>query len=140
MDKILTTLAAETKNVIDPVKVGTDQPSSTQLTTDIGNILNIVIGSLGLVAVVVVVIGGINYITSSGDAGKVDKAKKTILYGVIGLVICALAAAIVNFTIGAINSAANDAEAAKCEGGSVVNGQCQCSKGQKLVEGKCVKS
>ena len=37
--------------------------------------------------------------TSSGDAGKVKKAKDTILYGVIGLVVCVLAFAIVNFVI-----------------------------------------
>ena len=37
--------------------------------------------------------------TSSGEAAKVEKAKKTILYGLIGLVICVLAFAIVNFVI-----------------------------------------
>ena len=62
-------------------------------------IINGVIGVLGLVAVVVIIIGGIQYMTSSGDAGKVKKAKDTILYGVIGLVICVLAFAIVNFVI-----------------------------------------
>ena len=62
-------------------------------------IINAVIGVLGIVAVVVIIIGGINYMTSTGDAGKVKKAKDTILYGVIGLVICILAFAIVNFVI-----------------------------------------
>ena len=67
------------------------------------SILNAVIGSLGIVAVIVIVIGGILYMTSSGDAGKVKKAKDTILYGIIGLVICALAYAIVNFVISNLN-------------------------------------
>ncbi|MBQ1373423.1 hypothetical protein IIY66_01300 [Candidatus Saccharibacteria bacterium] len=62
-------------------------------------IINAIIGVLGIVAVVVIIIGGISYMTSSGDAGKVKKAKDTILYGVIGLVICVLAFAIVNFVI-----------------------------------------
>ena len=62
-------------------------------------IINAVIGVLGLAAVVVIIIGGINYMMSSGDASKVKKAKDTILYGVIGLVICVLAFAIVNFVI-----------------------------------------
>ena len=53
----------------------------------------------GIVAVIVIIIGGIGYMTSSGDAGKVKKAKDTILYGVIGLVIVALSFAIVNFVI-----------------------------------------
>lgn len=63
------------------------------------NIINVIIGVLGLVAVIVIIIGGINYMTSSGDSAKVKKAKDTILYGVIGLVICVLAFAIVNFVI-----------------------------------------
>ena len=41
--------------------------------------------------------------TSTGDAGKVKQAKDTILYAVIGLIICALAFAIVNWTIGILN-------------------------------------
>ena len=68
----------------------------------IGNvttILNAVIGALGIVAVIVIILGGVQYMTSTGDAAKVKKAKDTILYGIIGLVICVLAFAIVNFVI-----------------------------------------
>ena len=45
------------------------------------------------------IIGGVQYMTSAGDTQKVTKAKNTILYGLIGLVICVLAFAIVNFVI-----------------------------------------
>lgn len=62
-------------------------------------IINAVIGVLGLVAVIVIIIGGVQYMTSQGDPGKVKKAKDTILYGIIGLVVCVLAFAIVNFVI-----------------------------------------
>ena len=62
-------------------------------------ILNGVIGILAAVCVVIIVLGGVQYMTSAGDAGKVKKAKDTILYAVIGLVVCALAATIVNFVI-----------------------------------------
>ena len=72
------------------------------MTGSVTGILNAVIAVLATVAVVVIVIGGVGYMTSTGDAGKVKKAKDTILYGVIGLVICALAAAIVNFVIASI--------------------------------------
>ena len=37
--------------------------------------------------------------TSSGDTGKVEKGKKTVIYALIGLVVCALAYAIVNWVI-----------------------------------------
>ena len=69
------------------------------LITNVTNILNAVIAVLGLGCVVVMIIGGINYMTSSGDAGKVKKAKDTILYGLIGLIVCVLAFALVNFVI-----------------------------------------
>ena len=80
---------------------GCDQ-DKTQLPTIITNILYTVIGVSGLVAVIFVIIGGINYMTSSGDSNKIEKAKKTILYACIGLAICALSFAIVNWTIGTI--------------------------------------
>ena len=66
------------------------------------NILYSVIGVSSIIAVVFIVIGGIHYMTSAGDAGKVKKAKDTILFATIGLIVCALAFAIVNFVIGTI--------------------------------------
>ncbi|MBQ3326036.1 hypothetical protein IJG79_02750 [Candidatus Saccharibacteria bacterium] len=65
-------------------------------------IINVVLGLIGFVAVVVIILGGVTYITSSGDTAKVTKAKNTILYGVIGLVIALLAFAIVNFVLSSI--------------------------------------
>ncbi len=85
--------------------------AGNNLTGDVTTILSIIIGALGLVAVVVMIIGGYNYMTSTGDASKVEKAKKTILYGLIGLIVCALAFVIVNFVIGTIlaqNNSGND--------------------------------
>lgn len=76
-----------------------DPDENSDLTTNVVNILNAVIGVLSFVCVVVIILGGVQYMTSSGDAGKVKKAKDTILYGVIGLVVCVLAFAIVNFVI-----------------------------------------
>ena len=74
------------------------------------NILNAVIAISGLVAAVFVIIGGIQYMTSSGDAGKVKKAKDTILYALIGIAVCALAYAIVNWAISAIDNSSASAE------------------------------
>ena len=62
-------------------------------------ILNAIITVSGMVAVIFVLIGGVNYMTSSGDSGKLEKAKKTILYACIGLAISVLSFAIVNFAI-----------------------------------------
>lgn len=73
--------------------------SGDDLPDVIVNILNAVIGVAGFISVVWIIIGGVTYITSSGDAGKTKKARDTILYACIGLVICVLAFAIVNFVI-----------------------------------------
>lgn len=80
-------------------EVDTVGDGSGDLKGSISAIINSVIFALGIVAVIVIILGGVQYMTSSGDAGKVKKAKDTILYGVIGLVICVLAYAIVNFVI-----------------------------------------
>ncbi len=94
-----------TKFAVDPgvdVDFGEYGGENTDLQTDVKTILGAIIGVLGFVCVVVMIIGGFNYMTSSGDAGKVKKAKDTILYGLIGLVVCVLAFAIVQFVIGSI--------------------------------------
>ena len=70
------------------------------LETDVGSIINMIISFVGIVAVIVIIIGGVNYMLSQGDPNKIKKAKDTILYGVIGLVVVVLAFAIVNFVLG----------------------------------------
>ncbi len=64
-----------------------------------------VVGIAGLVAVIFLVIGGISYMTSSGEAAKIEKAKKTILYAIIGLGIVALAEIITGFVSGMLREA-----------------------------------
>ena len=64
--------------------------------------INVVLGVLGLLAVIVIIYGGFMYTTSAGDATKIKKAKDTIMYGVVGLVIALLAYAIVNFVVSSI--------------------------------------
>lgn len=71
----------------------------TDLMPVLNTIINVIIGVIGFVAVVMIVVGGIQYTLSSGDSSKVTKAKNTIMYGIIGLVIALLAFAIVNFVL-----------------------------------------
>ena len=75
---------------------GTTQQS---LPNTASNIIKTTIGVVGLLAVVFIIVGAIQYITSSGDAGKAAKAKNTILYAVIGLVVALLSYAIVYFVV-----------------------------------------
>ncbi|MBR2726083.1 hypothetical protein IKE87_02345 [Candidatus Saccharibacteria bacterium] len=78
--------------------------SKDNLSPAIQGIINGVIGILSIIAVVFIVVGGVQYMTSGGDSGKVKTAKNTILYALIGLVICVLAFAIVNWLIGVLKS------------------------------------
>ena len=61
------------------------------------SLINTVAGLVGLVAVIVIIMGGITFITSTGDPAKIKKAKDTILYGVIGLIVTMLTWVIVSF-------------------------------------------
>jgi len=63
------------------------------------NGLNVAYFLAGSIAVIVIIIGGIMYVTSAGNAANITKAKNMVLYSVIGLVVIILAYAITNFVI-----------------------------------------
>ncbi len=60
------------------------------------NIFSIVVG---VIAVIMIIVGGLKYITSGGDSGNITGAKNTILYAIVGLVVVALAQIIVRFVL-----------------------------------------
>lgn len=68
----------------------------------IKGLISIVTGLAAIIALAAIVIGGIMYITSFGDEGKSEKAKKVILYAVIGLIVIGLAGIIVNVVINTV--------------------------------------
>lgn len=65
----------------------------------IKNVINTLLLAAGIIAVIMIIIGGINYAISSGDSAKITSAKNAVLYAIIGLVIAALSFAIVNFVV-----------------------------------------
>lgn len=72
----------------------------------VNNVINVILSLVGIVAVIMIIIGGINFVISQGDANKVTKARNTILYGVVGLVIAILAFGIVNFVLSSVFTSA----------------------------------
>ncbi len=72
------------------------------LMTTVQTILNVIVGVVGIAAVAVIILGGVTFVTSQGDAAKVTKGKNTIIYGVVGLIVALLAFAIVNFVLSAV--------------------------------------
>lgn len=63
-------------------------------------IANILIFLVGAIAVIMLIWGGLQYVISAGDSKRVESAKSTILYAIIGIVIAILAFAIVSFVTG----------------------------------------
>lgn len=77
---------------------------SADLKATVINIVNYVLGALGLIAVIVILYGGFLWLVSRGNAQQVEKAKRVLRSAVIGLVIVLLAWAIVQFVVGAISN------------------------------------
>ncbi|MBQ6395986.1 hypothetical protein IJH89_00155 [Candidatus Saccharibacteria bacterium] len=71
-------------------------------TTMLTNILSWVFGLTGILAVVMIIVSGFQMSMSAGDAGAVTKAKNTLIYSVVGLVVSLFAFAIVTFVVGKV--------------------------------------
>lgn len=96
MKQVITQFAEK----INAGEVGIPTGSGESLLT---NGLNLVYFLAGAVAVIVIIVAGIMYVISSGDAGKVAKAKNLLTYSIVGLIIVLSAFAITNFVIGRFN-------------------------------------
>ncbi|MBI5753761.1 hypothetical protein HZA40_01300, partial [Candidatus Peregrinibacteria bacterium] len=73
--------------------------ASTDLKEYIIKVVNFALGFLGLIAVLIVIYGGVLYVTAAGEDEKVGKAKKAIGYAAIGLLIVMGSFAFVNTII-----------------------------------------
>jgi hypothetical protein len=78
--------------------------AATTVSTLLRRIINIFSWIVGVIAVIMIIVGGLKYITSGGDSSNVSSAKNTILYALVGLVIVALAQFIVRFVLGQANT------------------------------------
>jgi uncharacterized membrane protein len=76
---------------------GTGSGATNNLNSLLTDIVNIFSAIVGVIAVIMIIVGGLRYITSGGDSGKVGTAKNTLIYAIIGLVVVALAQIIVHF-------------------------------------------
>ncbi len=75
---------------------------TTDLIVVISNIVRIILGTLGILAVLIILYAGFVWMTASGDSDKVEKAKKILVSAVIGLVIIFSAFAIASFIISSL--------------------------------------
>lgn len=88
---------------IDATKTcDTGQQATSQVNEIIGKVVNIFSVVVGIIAVIMIIVGGFKYITSGGESNNVSSAKNTILFAIVGLIIVGLAQLIVHFVLGHI--------------------------------------
>jgi len=80
-----------------------ENPDANTGTNDISHIMTLIVNIIsiivGFVSVIMIIWGGMKYVTSGGESGKITSAKNTIMYALIGLVVVALAQFIVRFVL-----------------------------------------
>lgn len=72
----------------------------SDLRQTIANIINVALGFLGIIAVIIVLVGGFKYMVAGGDETKTKEARGWIISGIIGLAIILSGWAITSFVIG----------------------------------------
>ena len=72
---------------------------NTNLVSAITSIIRVAMGFLGIIAVIIILLGGFKWMTAAGDDKKIGDAKKLIYSGIVGLVIILSAFAIASFVI-----------------------------------------
>jgi Type IV secretion system pilin len=68
----------------------------------IRSIIQVLLIAGGVIAVIMIIIGGLRYMTSNGEQAQVKAAKDTILYAIVGLVVTMVAYAIVTWAVGKV--------------------------------------
>lgn len=94
-------LFALSANATNAIWTAPSKPSGvpTEFDGAVLNATNWILGFVGMIAVLMIIWGGVVYLTSAGDEDKARTGKKTLTYAVIGLVIAGIAYALVNVII-----------------------------------------
>ncbi len=95
--------AVQPANTISQLKSGVNKAGGSGqpgLTSTVKKIINVLLFLIGLIAVIMIIIGGLRYTTSAGDSNAASGAKNTIIYAVVGLIVAIVSYGIVNFVLG----------------------------------------
>ncbi len=79
--------------------------TNQNLQVTIAKVINIILSFLGIVAVIIILIGGFKWMTAGGESEGIEEAKKIIMAGVIGLAIVLSSYAIAKFVLGSLSGA-----------------------------------
>ena len=88
-------------NIASAIWESPSKPSGvpTDFDNAILNATNWILGFVGMIAVLMLIWGGVTYLTSAGDEDKAKTGKKTLSYAIIGLVVAGIAYAIVDVIV-----------------------------------------
>ena len=92
-------------SITEGVNAAKGDGAPTELLGDAGvltTITNILLFVVGALSVIMLIVGGLRYVISGGNASAVTAAKNTILYAIVGLVVAFLAYAAINFVLSAV--------------------------------------
>lgn len=98
------------------------------------NVTNFVLGFLGLAAVIVIIYGGILYVTAAGEEERAGKGKKSITYAIIGLIIVLMSYALVNTIIGGAASGSDSPSNTLYSSGEVVGEVLSQNQSQQMAQ------
>lgn len=90
-------LSAVEKYTISCADIGNCSTKTKTLDAAFSNATSLIIGLVGMLAIVFIIYGGIQFALSAGNSKQVQTAKQTILYAVVGLVLAISAYAIVSY-------------------------------------------
>ena len=100
MINAITHFAAAASIINSGTSYSTGLPKVQAGTSELQGILSIVFGTIAAITVLIIVIAGFKYVTSEGKPEATAKARETIIYALVGLVISLSAEAIVAFALG----------------------------------------
>jgi hypothetical protein len=78
----------------------TDLPKAGATSANLHALLQVLFGIFGALAVLMIVVASLNFINGEGDPQKVARARNTIIYALVGLVVALSAEIIVTFVLG----------------------------------------
>ncbi|MFF5228692.1 helix-turn-helix domain-containing protein [Dactylosporangium sp. NPDC000521] len=96
---VVQVVAAGMDGTADSIDGSSDLTGPNATIAAIVDVLSFIVGAL---AVVMIIVGGIRYVTSGGDASSVASAKSIIIYAIVGLLIALMAHAIVQLVLNKI--------------------------------------
>lgn len=97
-------LAGSIDNITNGLDRTKDAAGDLEMNDVIKTIITTMLFIVGILAVIMIIYGGIRYVTAHGDKTQVASAKDTVVYAVVGLVVAIVAYALVDWVVNAFKA------------------------------------